>query len=294
MATFYFCPSYTLTESHKPRVRKSQFGDGYEQRIRAGLNSDPKVFSLVFENRTDAESLRIEDFLESNGGADNFTWTPPPRMGGNRFLWSESFDNAEWVKLDVTVTANTQTSPLGQVSADTITERSGSTGFHLIQQTLTSSTSAGNSYVLSCYAKQGSGTRNLALTAFGEPFTIFNVSSGSVVAVDSTVKASITSAGNGWWRCSMAFNKTNPSTGYYIGTAVGANAFKTGDGTSSLHIWGAQLELGSTLTDYCFTTNRMAGVRDIPGKYVCDEWEYLYQNANNNTIQAKFRQVFEY
>jgi phage-related protein len=294
MATFTYCPDFTLSESHKPQVRKTQFGDGYEQRIRFGLNSDPKVFSLKFENRSDAESVRIEEFLESNGGADSFIWTPPARNGGNRFLWSESFDKAAWMKSSLTVTANSQASPLGQTVADTITEPVSASSQHLMYQNATSYTSTGNNYVLSCYAKQGTGTRNLVLTSFGEPYTYFNVTTGTVALVDSSVKARITDAYNGWWRCSMAFTKTNATMGFYIGTANGTSNLVAGDGTSSLHIWGAQLELGTTPSDYNFTTTRVVGVRDVPGKYVCDEWEYTMQNADANTIQAKFRQVFEY
>jgi phage-related protein len=42
MATFTYTPSFEATEASKPRAKKFQAGDGYEQRIRFGLNTDPK------------------------------------------------------------------------------------------------------------------------------------------------------------------------------------------------------------------------------------------------------------
>mgnify|MGYP006271417081 CR=1 FL=1 len=77
MATFTYTPSFQALQSSKPRVRKFQAGDGYEQRVRFGLHTDLKEWELTFENRTDAESASIQGFLEARGGVESFTWTPP-------------------------------------------------------------------------------------------------------------------------------------------------------------------------------------------------------------------------
>lgn len=82
MATFTYTPSFEATESSKPRVRKFQAGDGYEQRITFGLNTDPKEWSLVFSNRDDTERDQITDFLEARGGVESFDWTPPRGTAG--------------------------------------------------------------------------------------------------------------------------------------------------------------------------------------------------------------------
>ena len=78
MATF---PSITanvrLQKSSAPNVRKVQFGDGYEARLKYGLSQNPKVFNLTFEvSETDADT--IETFLDARA-ADNasFDFTPP-------------------------------------------------------------------------------------------------------------------------------------------------------------------------------------------------------------------------
>jgi phage-related protein len=82
MATFTYTPSFEATESSKPRVRKFAAGDGYEQRIRFGLNTDPKEWSLVFSNRDDTERDDITAFLDARGGYESFDWTPPRGSAG--------------------------------------------------------------------------------------------------------------------------------------------------------------------------------------------------------------------
>ena len=82
MATFTYTPSFEATESSKPRVRKFQAGDGYETRIRFGLHTDPKEWSLTFANRTDSERNNILSFLEARAGVESFDWTPPRGTAG--------------------------------------------------------------------------------------------------------------------------------------------------------------------------------------------------------------------
>jgi phage-related protein len=77
MATFTYIPSFEATESSKPRARKFQAGDGYEQRIRFGLQTDPKEWSLTFSERTNTERDAILAFLEARAAVESFDWTPP-------------------------------------------------------------------------------------------------------------------------------------------------------------------------------------------------------------------------
>lgn len=82
MSTFTYVPSFEATESSKPRVRKFQAGDGYEQRIRFGLHTDPKEWTLTFAERSDTERDSILAFLEARAGAESFDWTPPRGTAG--------------------------------------------------------------------------------------------------------------------------------------------------------------------------------------------------------------------
>lgn len=77
MATFTWIPDYEATENSRPRIRKVQFGDGYEQRLKFGPRTDPKEWDLVFMGRTNTERDEITDFLSARGGVESFDWTPP-------------------------------------------------------------------------------------------------------------------------------------------------------------------------------------------------------------------------
>ena len=85
MATFpSINPSYGASKRSRPTVRNVQFNDGYSQRLRYGLNTDLKTWSLKFEvSETDADT--IETFLEARGGAESFDWShlmsPIPTSG---------------------------------------------------------------------------------------------------------------------------------------------------------------------------------------------------------------------
>jgi phage-related protein len=76
-------------------VRKFQAGDGYEQRIRFGLHTDPKEWSLTFANRTATERDNILVFLEARGGVESFDWTPPRGTAGKYVCeeWQATLSN---------------------------------------------------------------------------------------------------------------------------------------------------------------------------------------------------------
>jgi len=82
MATFSYTPSFAASESSRPRVRRFQAGDGYEQRVRFGLHTDPKEWSLQFNNRSDTERDNILTFFETQAGVTSFDWTPPRGTAG--------------------------------------------------------------------------------------------------------------------------------------------------------------------------------------------------------------------
>jgi phage-related protein len=88
MATFTYIPSFEANESSKPRVRKFVAGDGYESRVRFGLNTDPKQWSLTFSERTNTERDAILSFFESSVGVTSFDWTPPRGVAG-KYLCEE-------------------------------------------------------------------------------------------------------------------------------------------------------------------------------------------------------------
>ena len=99
MATFpSYNPSYSATKRSQPKLRITQFGDGYQQRTSFGLNQDPKVWSLTF-NVDDEDADEIETFLEARGkdGA-SFDWSPPDTA--TTFKWICRSFNREMFEFD--------------------------------------------------------------------------------------------------------------------------------------------------------------------------------------------------
>jgi len=79
MATFpAITASYGAQKNSRPKMRMTQFGDGYEQRTTFGLNQNPKEWSLTWQNITEANADTIEAFLDARAAdGTSFDWTPP-------------------------------------------------------------------------------------------------------------------------------------------------------------------------------------------------------------------------
>jgi phage-related protein len=88
MATFTWPPSYQAALTRKPRVLAQKFGDGYEQRTGDGINTNPAIWSLQFNGRSQTEADGIDNFLAARAGLESFTWTAPNGVTG-RYLCRE-------------------------------------------------------------------------------------------------------------------------------------------------------------------------------------------------------------
>lgn len=61
-------------------VRKSQFADGYSQRVPSGLNNDAQSWNVTFGGYDVTGMLGVRDplaFIRAKKGAESFFWTPP-------------------------------------------------------------------------------------------------------------------------------------------------------------------------------------------------------------------------
>ena len=76
MATFTWLPEYGASVDLKPKVNRAVFGDGYEQRIRDGINAKIRAWNITFM-KSSADIDTIEAFLSNEAGAGSFDWTPP-------------------------------------------------------------------------------------------------------------------------------------------------------------------------------------------------------------------------
>jgi len=91
---FIWTPAYNMSVNHEPRVRSIKFGDGYEQRIQDGINTDLIKISLTFDGRDMKESTAILHFLESRSAKDFFFFTPPSPYNTRRKFICRTFSSS--------------------------------------------------------------------------------------------------------------------------------------------------------------------------------------------------------
>jgi len=75
---FFWAASYANTDLRlKPNIEVIKFGDGYEQRMENGINSNALKFNLNFEGRDKAETRAIAHFLHKRKSKQGFFYNPP-------------------------------------------------------------------------------------------------------------------------------------------------------------------------------------------------------------------------
>jgi hypothetical protein len=184
----------------------------------------------------------------------------------NLLSYSQEFDNAGWAKVNSTVTANATAAPDGATTADKLVASAtaaahgvyiGSSGFQ-----------NGTTYTLSVYVKSAEYTKfYISEGNSGRFYCSFDIGAGTAGTPGGTYtnkSASIVAVANGFYRCSITFTSTETATrapefGGYPDTGATLDQYGaqyTGDGTSGIYIWGAQLEQRSSATAYTPTTSQ--------------------------------------
>ena len=192
----------------------------------------------------------------------------------NNFQQSQTFDNGYWQKLRSTVTADATTAPDGTTTAEQLTQASGQTSNGLIQVSGAGlSVTNTKTYTISIFAKKGTNRNYLMIKETMGRGTgssqWFNLNTGAVASVSPSVGSGLTSTissvGDGWFRCSIKFTADATRTGQ-CGFIVSENDGNTSntDDQGFIYIWGAQFEEASTASTYLPTTSSvLVGLTDV-------------------------------
>jgi hypothetical protein len=242
-----------------------------------GASGDFNVTRATTATRVNASGL-IEsvasgvprlDYYTSGGTAGCPALLVEP-SAANSLLQSAAWNVSPWAATSgsqgATVSGNVTASPDGTTNADKLIEAA-VTGTHFCLQTLT--LTSGTTYTASCFVKASERTRGrLRMSGSGAYWDLeFNLTSGTVTGGTNPF---IQNFGNGWYRIGATFTANQASNNFILFLLdASGNASYTGDGTSGLFVFGAQIEVGSVATSYIPTTTaavtRNAEVISISG-----------------------------
>jgi hypothetical protein len=180
----------------------------------------------------------------------------------NLLTYSEEF-NTNWNKTQISIVSSNIVSPDGTTNAIKQVETTAS-GLHRNAQGVSKSAVA-TTYTFSIFVKAGerNGFEFGMSDAGGYVDCFVNSTTGAFFAVPSINGSFVLGSygsipyPNGWYRFYVTATTTaQTSVNVFCGTtlSVGNTNNYTGDGTSGIYVWGAQLEKGSTANDYYSTT----------------------------------------
>jgi len=184
----------------------------------------------------------------------------------NYVRYSEELDNTSvWGRNNVGITTNATISPTGELTADKIIDDTTASAQHWLRIRATGLSTTGT-YTASAYMKfdpeNNLNERGISLTITdaetgGSSYSAIRVLEGgdyAITADDFTnTTGNVDTLPNGWYRAHLIFTNAGATTELALRlqlTTSSGGVVYTGDGSSGVFAWGAQLEEGSFPTSY--------------------------------------------
>jgi hypothetical protein len=215
---------------------------------------DQKVYSvkptdgtgdLTFSRASSATRVQSDGLIE--------------KVRTNLVLYSEQLNNsASWGFEELAVTANAVANPLdGAVTADKIYATVTGSSVPILKQTVAAS--ANQTITVSGYFKKLE-YNFVVIHGFGLGGTIFNLDAGT-----KSGAGSITSVGNGWFRCAAILAMSGDSR-TFITPSVDGSVGYISTANSGIYAFGVQIEISDFgATPYIATTTAAVSVGPVSG-----------------------------
>lgn len=219
----------------------------------AKANGDQLATSIVTQNKTGTVQSK---YMGPDGKLINGYVT-------NLMPYSEDLSNYSLLTF-ASPDPDTAVAPDGTTTADSLVEDTTASNVHYARNTI--SVTSGTTYTYSVYVK--ANTRDHVRVVLGDANNAFpsgdtginvDLTDGSYTGGTALDASSVTSVGNGWWRVSVTSTAASTTNGYaYVFLHDGTSASYTGDGTSSIYVWGSQLEESAVANQYVSTIGASA------------------------------------
>jgi hypothetical protein len=217
------------------------------------IGTSPTIYvptnSTGVSTSTSSNKTGIDGTVYITNQFDEVTYNISNPVIKNLYHYTEQFDNAYWAKTNgTTISANSTLAPNGTMTADKIQEVATTSFFGLA---LNPTAIASTVYTYSIYAKAAERNQMyVAFTVVPNCNCTFTLTGSGSVSAGAGVSATITSVGNGWYRCTGTFTTASSGSNLLYHIFVTGTGTVVGVAGNGIYIWGAQLELGSTATIY--------------------------------------------